>query len=135
MEVLIRFNGIEYNEVPTTTIFKLFLLLKDRANCSNLKLFFFFDDMRLLLKLQLILYESITDMYNHIFILRPVDINADMTLLKFLTLSNIRGTSNSHPERKTVFTRAQGLQGMIFKLNPYNASAEARTPSLTFVRE
>ena len=61
--------------------------------------------------------------------------NADMTPLRFLTLSNIRGVSNSHLGRKTVFTRAQGLQGRIFKLNPYNATAEARTPSLTFVRE
>ena len=96
---------------------------------------FFFNDMRLLLKLQLILHESITDMYNHIYILRLVDINADIAPLRFLTLSNIRGTPNSHPGRKTAFTQVLELQGMTFKLNPYNASVETRTTSLTFVRE
>ena len=74
-------------------------------------------------------------MYNHIYILRPVDINADMVPLRFVTLSNIRGTSNSQPGRKTAFIQALGLQRRTFKLNPYNASAEARTTSLTFVRE
>ena len=59
-------------------------------------------------------------MYNHIYILRHVDINVDMAPLRFLTLSNIRGTSNSHPVRKTVFTQVLALQGMTFKLNPYN---------------
>ena len=38
---------------------------------------------------------------------------------------------NSHPERKTVFTQALELQERKFKLNPCNASAEARTTSLT----
>lgn len=76
-------------------------------------------------------------MYNHIYIyiLSPVDINADMAPLKFLTLSNIRGMSNSPPGRKTAFTQALELQEMTFKLNSYNASVETRTPSLTFVRE
>ena len=108
------------------------LLLKLQFN-------FFFDYMRLLLKLQfklqLILHDSIIDMYNHIFILSLVNINVDMAPLRFLTLSNIRGTPNSQSERKTAFTRAQGLQRRIFKLNSYNASAETRTPSLTNVRE
>ena len=48
-------------------------------------------------------------MYNHIYILRSVDINTDMAPLKFLTLLNIRETSNSHPERKTDFTQALEL--------------------------
>ena len=74
-------------------------------------------------------------MYNHIFILSHVDINADMTPLRFLTLLNIRGMSNSHPGRKTVFTRVQRLKKKIFKLNLYNTTAETRIPSLTFMRE
>ena len=53
----------------------------------------------------------------------------------FLTLSNIRVTSKSHPERKIVFTQTVKLQGRIFKLNPCNASVKARTTSLTFVRK
>ena len=42
---------------------------------------------------------------------------------------------NSHPGRKTAFTQALSLQGMKFKLNPCNASAEARTTLFTFVSE
>ena len=97
------------------------------------------------------------DIYNHIY--------TETYLHQFwydtaqiLTLLNIRGTStltsiliwhrsdfnplkysrnvNSHPERKTVFTQTLRLQERKFKLNPCNAfAAEARTTSLTFVRE
>lgn len=42
---------------------------------------------------------------------------------------------NSHSGRKTAFTQALGLQRRKLKSNPYNASAEARTTSLTFMRE
>ena len=38
----------------------------------------------------------------------------------FLTILNIRGTSNSPPERKTVFTQALKFKIMIFKLNSCN---------------
>ena len=42
---------------------------------------------------------------------------------------------NSHPGRKTVFTQVLELQERKFKLNHYNTSVEARTTSLTFVRD
>ena len=66
-------------------------------------------------------------------LLRPVYINSDMTPLRFLTLSNIRGMPNSHFMRKTVFTQALRPQIKIFKLNPCNASAGARTTFLTIM--
>lgn len=74
-------------------------------------------------------------MYNYIYILRHVDINIDMTLLRFLTFSNIQG-------RKTVFIQAlkifEGRQTLnlkkkIFKLNPYNAYVEIRISFFIFV--
>ena len=57
-----------------------------------------------------------------------------MNQLNFNSLKYLRDV-NSHPEKKTVFTQALGLQKKKFKLNPYNTYVEARIISHTFMRK
>ena len=86
---------------------------------------FFFFEWELLLMMTFTIIYILRLVYIFFFIWHRSDFNP----LKYSR------DVNSHPGRKTAFTQALELQGRKFKLNPCNASVEARTTSLTFVRE